>query len=88
MSTAAATIIAPRVAAPPKPQVRQQYIDLRTNVHRKLLNKLNLEALAQSDREDSLLPLWNSLASQGVPSTLTVGDLIEAVATMPPQDRR
>ena len=46
------------------------------------------EALAQSDREDSLLPLWNSLASQGVPSTLTVGDLIEAVATMPPQDRR
>jgi hypothetical protein len=37
------------------------------------------EALARSDREESLLPLWNSLASQGVPSTLTVGDLIEAV---------
>lgn len=37
------------------------------------------EALAGSDRDGSLLPLWNSLASQGVPSTLTVGDLIEAV---------
>src|SRR5690349_17245348 len=29
---------------------RQQYLDLRANVHRKLLNRLNLEALAQSDR--------------------------------------
>ena len=34
---------------PPQP-VRQQYLDLRANVHRKLLNRLNLEALAQSDR--------------------------------------
>ena len=30
--------------------IRQQYLDLRANVHRKLLNRLNLEALAQSDR--------------------------------------
>lgn len=37
------------------------------------------EALSRTDRESSLLPLWNTLASQGVPSTLTVGDLIEAV---------
>jgi hypothetical protein len=37
------------------------------------------EALAHSDRDSSLLPLWNSLATQGVPSTLTVGDLIDAV---------
>lgn len=37
------------------------------------------EALTVADRDESLLPLWNSLASQGVPSTLTVGDLIEAV---------
>jgi pilus assembly protein CpaF len=34
-----------RVALP-----RQQYLDLRANVHRKLLNRLNLEKLAQSDR--------------------------------------
>src|SRR5918911_3778203 len=30
--------------------LRAQYLDLRANVHRKLLNRLNLEALAQSDR--------------------------------------
>jgi pilus assembly protein CpaF len=37
---------APQPQAPP----RQQYLDLKANVHRKLLNRLNLEALAQSDR--------------------------------------
>src|SRR5262245_58992770 len=36
---------APRVQAP-----RPQYLELRANVHRKLLNRLNLEALAQADR--------------------------------------
>lgn len=40
------------------------------------------EVLAHTDREDSLLPLWNSLASQGVPGTLTVGDLIDAVRSV------
>src|SRR5207237_1336798 len=34
-----------RAAAP-----RQQYLDLRASVHKKLLARLNLEALAQSDR--------------------------------------
>src|SRR5688572_8307685 len=48
-------------AAPPRPGspgavaahkqiVRQQYLELRASVHRKLLNRLNLEALAQVDR--------------------------------------
>jgi hypothetical protein len=30
--------------------VRQQYLDLRASVHRKLLGRLNLEALAHADR--------------------------------------
>ena len=30
--------------------MRQQYLELRANVHRKLLSRLNLEALAQTDR--------------------------------------
>ncbi len=34
----------------PQPPARQQYLELKANVHRKLLNRLNLEALAQSDR--------------------------------------
>jgi pilus assembly protein CpaF len=41
----------PQAAATPtyKP-VRQQYLELRASVHRKLLNRLNLEALANADR--------------------------------------
>ena len=37
------------VATRPQP-LRAQYLDLRAKVHRKLLNRLNLEALAQTDR--------------------------------------
>ena len=37
-------------AAPRSSQLRQQYLDLRGQVHRKLLNRLNLEALAQTER--------------------------------------
>jgi pilus assembly protein CpaF len=40
-------------ALPPGPratQPRQQYLELRSLVHRKLLNRLNLEALAQTER--------------------------------------
>jgi pilus assembly protein CpaF len=37
---------APRTQGAPRPQ----YLELRSNVHRKLLNRLNLEALAQTDR--------------------------------------
>jgi pilus assembly protein CpaF len=32
------------------PAPRQQYLELRASVHRKLLNRLNLEALARADR--------------------------------------
>src|SRR5688572_2934258 len=39
-----------RVVAPASGQPRAQYLQLRAGVHRKLLNRLNLEALAQADR--------------------------------------
>jgi pilus assembly protein CpaF len=39
----------PSGPAPHQP-VRQQYLELRAAVHRKLLNRLNLEALANADR--------------------------------------
>src|SRR6476619_5687727 len=41
--------VPPPLASRPQPP-RQQYLDLKAGVHRKLLNRLNLEALAQSDR--------------------------------------
>jgi len=41
---------APKPGAGAGPAPRQQYLELRASVHRKLLNRLNLEALARADR--------------------------------------
>jgi len=81
MSQVAATVATPRPgAAPPKPQVRQQYIDLRSNVHRKLLNRLNLEALAQVDRaraEAEIRTLLGQLViEEAIPISLTEREML------------
>ena len=47
---AAPAAAAARMPAPRQQAVRQQYLELRANVHRKLLSRLNLEALANTDR--------------------------------------
>src|SRR6478752_5292747 len=77
-----ATLPTPRPAAPPKPQIRQQYLDLRTSVHRKLLNRLNLEALAQVDRaraESEIRTLLGQLvAEEAIPISLTERELLFA----------
>src|SRR5919198_3784664 len=53
---------------------RQQYLDLRAGIHRKLLNRLNLEALAQADRaraESEIRTLLHELLSEeGAPLNL------------------
>src|SRR5512142_207516 len=82
MSTVASTMTPPRPAGPPKPQVRQQYLDLRANVHRKLLNRLNLEALAQADRsraEAEIRTLLTQLvAEEATPISLTERETLYA----------
>jgi pilus assembly protein CpaF len=59
----------------PRPQPRQQYLELRANVHRKLLNRLNLEALATTDRsraEGEIRSLLGQLLSEeGTPLSLS-----------------
>jgi pilus assembly protein CpaF len=66
-----------RSALPPtRPQPpRQQYLDLRAGIHRKLLNRLNLEALAQADRsraESEIRTLLHELLSEeGAPLSLS-----------------
>ena len=55
---------APNLRAHPP---RQQYLDLRANVHRKLLARLNLEALSQSDRsraEGEIRVLFGEILSE------------------------
>src|SRR4051812_38118372 len=59
---------------PPLQRPRQQYLELKAGVHKKLLNRLNLEALAQSDRaraESEIRTLLGELlAEQGTPLSL------------------
>jgi pilus assembly protein CpaF len=71
---------APAAAAPPPappraPQVRPQYLELRSQVHRKLLNRLNLEALAQTERaraESEIRALLGQLlAEESTPISLS-----------------
>jgi pilus assembly protein CpaF len=91
MSTAAIPA-SPTAAARPQPP-RQQYLDLKASVHRKLLNRLNLEALAQSDRaraeSDIRTLLGELLAEQGTPLSLgeretLFGELIDDVFGLGP----
>ena len=71
-----------RQAAPPgkTPAPRQQYLELRASVHRKLLNRLNLEALAQTDRsraEGEIRTLLAQLLSEeGTPISLSERDTL------------
>jgi pilus assembly protein CpaF len=66
----------PLPQAPP----RQQYLELKANVHRKLLNRLNLEALAQSDRtraESEIRTLLSELlAEENTPLSLAEREML------------
>src|SRR5258705_10805074 len=77
-------VVAPPLASSPRPTLssgpgrpqppRSGYLELKANVHRKLLNRLNLEALAQSDRsraESEIRTLMGELlAEEGTPLSL------------------
>jgi pilus assembly protein CpaF len=55
--------------------VRREYLDLKANVHRKLLDRLNLEALASAERgrvEGEIRTLINDLLNEeGIPISLS-----------------
>ena len=76
MQPTAGTRPAPKPAAPGAAAApRQQYLELRANVHRKLLNRLNLEALARADRaraESEIRTLLSQLlAEESTPLNLS-----------------
>src|SRR5437660_693517 len=65
----------------PRPQApRREYIELKANVHKKLLNRLNLEALAQADRtraENEIRTLVIQLVNEeGTPISLGERDTL------------
>jgi pilus assembly protein CpaF len=61
--------------APPLARPRPEYLQLRVSVHRKLLDRLNLEALAQTDRaraENEIRALLGQLLTEeGTPISLS-----------------
>src|SRR6516164_10718765 len=69
-------------AGPPavRLQPRPGYLELKANVHKKLLNRLNLEALAQSDRaraeSEIRMLLGELLAEEGTPLSLGERELL------------
>ena len=87
----------PSVAAPPRAArpdaVRPQYIELKATVHRKLLNRLNLETLASADRaraeSEIRTLLFELIAEEGTPLSMSerdaiLGDVIDEVFGLGP----
>jgi len=66
--------------AAPRQAVRQQYLELRASVHRRLLARLNLEALALTDRaraETEIRTLLGQLlAEEAIPISLSERELL------------
>ena len=83
---------APRPAARAD-QPRPQYIELKANVHRKLLNRLNLEALASVERaraeSEIRTLLFDLISEEGMPLSMSerdaiLGDVIDEVFGLGP----
>src|SRR6188474_1154395 len=80
--------------APRRPeQPRAQYIELKANVHRKLLNRLNLETLASVERPRAEAEirtlLFDLIAEEGMPLSMSereaiLGDVIDEVFGLGP----
>src|ERR687886_1653138 len=69
--------LAPRPEAP-----RAQYIELKGNVHRKLLNRLNLEALASAERaraeSEIRTLLFDLISEEGIPLSMSEREAVFA----------
>ena len=72
---------------------RPQYLELKANVHRKLLNRLNLEALASAERPRAEAEirtlLFDLIAEEGTPLSMSereviLGDVIDEVFGLGP----
>src|SRR5438876_11349829 len=87
-ATATATATTATSAAP-----RPGYLELKANVHRKLLNRLNLEALASADRaraeSEIRTLLFELIADEGMPLSMSereafLADIIDEVFGLGP----
>src|SRR3954453_18217432 len=71
----------PRSAPRPEPP-RAQYLELKANVHKKLLNRLNLEALASAERARAEAEirtlLFDLISEEGMPLSMAEREVIFA----------
>jgi pilus assembly protein CpaF len=73
---------AARAARAPRPDAAAspQYVELKVNIHRKLLNRINLEALASADRPRAEAEirslLFELISEEGIPLSLSERELI------------
>ncbi len=83
----------PHRPRPDQQQLRPQYIELKASVHKRLLNRLNLEALASADRSraegEIRTLLFELIAEEGTPLTMSereaiLGDVIDEVFGLGP----
>ena len=88
----AANTLPPSRAARPEPP-RAQYLELKANVHRKLLNRLNLEALANAERpqaeKEIRALLFELIAEEATPLSMSereviLGDVVDEVFGLGP----
>jgi pilus assembly protein CpaF len=67
-------------ARAPRPEPRPQYIELKSNVHKKLLNRLNLETLASAERSRAEAEIrslvFELIADEGTPLSMSERDTI------------
>jgi len=92
-TTGPSTGSGPSPAAVARLDVRPQYIQLKANVHRKLLNRLNLEALASVDRQRAETEIrtlvFELMAEEATPVSMAeretiLGDILDEVFGLGP----
>ena len=94
MSTSNSSAALPSAARGPRPEPpRLQYLELKANVHRKLLNRLNLEALANAERSRAEAEirtlLFDLIAEESTPLSMSereviLGDVVDEVFGLGP----
>jgi pilus assembly protein CpaF len=94
MSISNSTAALPSSARSPRPEPpRLQYLELKANVHRKLLNRLNLEALANAERSRAEAEirtlLFDLIAEESTPLSMSereviLGDVVDEVFGLGP----
>ena len=94
MSTSNSSAALPLPARSPRPEPpRLQYLELKANVHRKLLNRLNLEALANAERSRAEAEirtlLFDLIAEESTPLSMSereviLGDVVDEVFGLGP----